>query len=194
MKTVKSFITVLNGVITGKHHGDIDAEFFDTPYYNHEKIEVPFEAEATPMEPLTFYEKNWKRKSNVQLIKEKIWPMPIGHVWEGEELRAMTNDERVIAGIDEPMQGFKVENGKIVAMTMKEKVDVGIITQADCDEQRKNENINELQYRLSELQTPEILAQAEIDEKFAVERKEKLCKLLAVKEQPKWPLEVKWPK
>ena len=51
----------------------------------------------------------------------------------------------------------------------------------------------ELDRRLAELQTPEMTAQAEIDEEYAIERKKKLKELLAVKDQKGWPLEVKWP-
>ncbi|MDR0474826.1 MAG: hypothetical protein LBH43_14275 [Treponema sp.] len=49
-----SFITVLNGVITGKHHGDIGAELYGTPYFGHEKTEVPFDAAVTPLESAGF--------------------------------------------------------------------------------------------------------------------------------------------
>jgi hypothetical protein len=51
----ESFIAVLNGVITGKHHGDISAELYGTPFYGHEKIKAPFDAEVIPMEPAAFY-------------------------------------------------------------------------------------------------------------------------------------------
>ena len=55
------------------------------------------------------------------------------------------------------------------------------------------ENIDELNRLLAELQTPEVLAEAEIDEDYALERKEKLKTLLAVKKQKGWPLSVEWP-
>jgi len=189
----ESFITVLNGVITGKHHGDIGADLYETPYYGHEKIEVPFEAAIVPLEPVAFYTPDWQRKPECCLIDEGLLPMPSGYVREGDTLRPMTQDERVIAGLDSPRQGYKVEDGKIAPMTLREQADAGQITQENFEELTEVENNAELQRRLSELQTPETLAQAEIDEKYAAERKRKLAALLAVKKQQGWPLEVKWP-
>jgi hypothetical protein len=190
----ESFITALNGVITGKHHGDMEAELYGTPYYGHEKIIVPFEASIVPLEPVNFYTADWKRKSDCCLIKEGLLPMPKGYVQEkNDELRPMTQDERVIAGLDEPQPGFKVENGDIVPMTMPERVEAGQLSQKEYEQQLTAENESELQRRLAELQTPKALAQAEIDAQYAAGRKAKLAALLAVEDQKGWPLEVDWP-
>jgi hypothetical protein len=51
----------------------------------------------------------------------------------------------------------------------------------------------ELGRRLAELNTEEAKAMAEIDGDYAAERKAKLLALLAVKQQPGWPLNVEWP-
>ena len=189
---MKSFITVLNGVITGKHHGDINNDLYGSPYFGHEKIEVPFDAQTIPLEPLTFYTSDWKRKSNEQLIKEKLLPMPQGHVWEGEELRQMTNEERILEGLDNPQQGYKVENGKIIQMTLFERLDAGQISQTEYNQQMTVINSNELNNRLSEWQTPESLALADLSEEYAEERKANMKALLAVKNQPGWPVDVEW--
>jgi len=192
---VSYFITVSNGVITGSHTGDIKADFFGTPYYNHERIEVPKEVYASIKESdkVDYYDKQWKRKPDYQLVKEKIIPMPEGYVWEGKELRKLSQEERIVAGLDEPPEGYKVEGCKIVELTPQEKVSVGLITQEDCNNQIAEQNREELKRRLGELQTPEILAEAETDEDYALKRKNKLIALLAVKKQKKWPLEVNWP-
>jgi len=189
----ESFITVLNGVITGKHHGDINAELYGTPYYGHEKIVVPLEAAIAPMEPVAFYTPDWRRKSDCRLIDEGLLPMPEGYVQEGGELRSMTQTERVIAGLDEPPPGFKVEGGEIVPMALDEQVEAGQITQEEYDQRMTSENTDELQRRLAELQTPEALAQAEVDEEYAAERKARILALLAVKKQGGWPVEAEWP-
>ena len=189
----ESFITVLNGVITGKHHGDANADLFGTPYYGHEILIVPFEGEAVPLEPLAYYTPDWKRKPDALLVKEGILPMPAGYVWEGGELRAMSADERVIAGLDEPQPGYKVEDGQIIEMAIEEKIAAGVITQEDYNLQIETENNAELQRRLAELQTPEVITQAEINEDYAAERKAKQTALLAVRDQEGWPLVVVWP-
>ncbi|MCL2382494.1 MAG: hypothetical protein FWC64_13060 [Treponema sp.] len=190
----EAFITVLNEVITGKHHGDIDANFWGTPFFGHEKKEVPFEALAniTPMEPLEFYTADWQRKSDAQLVTEGLLPIPPGHVIDGGILRPMTEVEQFEAGLIE-RPGVRVVDGEFVPMSLREQLDAGQITQADYDQRVAADNIEELQRRLAELQTPEALAQAEVDEVFAAERKAKLAALLAVKKQPGWPAEALWP-
>ncbi|MCL2374137.1 MAG: hypothetical protein FWC65_02730 [Treponema sp.] len=190
----EAFITVLHGVITGKHHGDIGADFWGTPFFGHEKKEAPFEALAniTPMEPLEFYAADWQRKSNAELITEGLLPMPPGHVIAGDTLRPMTEVERFEAGLIE-RPGVRVVDGEFVPMSLQEQLDAGQIAQADYDQRMAADNTAELQQRLAELQTPEALAEAEVDEAFAAERKAKLAALLAVKKQPGWPAEARWP-
>jgi len=188
----ESFITTLNGVITGKHHGDINADLYGTPYYGHEKIVVPFSAEVSILEPVTYYTQEWTRKSDCCLIAEGLIPMPRGYVQEGDDLRSMTREERIIAGLDEPQLGFKVKGGEIVPMTLDEQLEADQITQKDYEQRMTAENTAELNRRLAELQTPEALAQMEVDEEYAVERKAKLQALLAVKQQSGWPITVEW--
>ena len=189
----ESFVTVLNGVITGKHHGDMGAELYGTPYYGHEKIIVPFEAAIAPMEPVAFYASDWKRKSDCCLIEEGLLPMPSGYVAESGELRPMTAEERVLSGLDAPPPGFKAEGGEIVEMPLAEQLAAGQITREEHDSRAAAESEGELQRRLAELQTPEALAMAEIDAGYAAGRKGKLAALLAVKKQQGWPITAEWP-
>jgi len=190
----ESFITELNGVITGKHHGDIGADLFGTPYYGHNKVPVPFDTEAVMLEPLKFYTQDWKRKPDVQLIKEGLLPMPRGYKWDGEALRTMTAEERIIEGLDEPQPGYKIEDGKLVAMTLREQLEAGKISQDEYTERITAINKTELNRRLATLiDDEESKAQAEIDEEYAAERKAKIIALLAVKKQLGWPFTVEWP-
>ena len=187
------FITVINGVITGQHFGDIDADFFDTPYYGHERVVIPNGVHVRELDKVEFYYNDWERKSNMQLIDEGLLPMPEGYIREANEFRRMTQEERIKAGLEELSSGMKIEGDKIIPMTIQEQVAAGQITQADYESRLAAGNTAELQHRLAELQTPEALAQAEIDEVYAAERKEKLTALLAVKKQDGWPLVVVWP-
>ena len=214
------FITVLNGVITGLHDGDPDANFFGQPFYGHERIPVQDLTGLRILDPLTYYTPEWTRKSDCCLIDEGLIPMPEGYVREGDALRPMTRAERIIAGLDElplgykiadgkiiPMtqaeriiagfeelpNGYKIENGELILMTIEEQLEAGQISQEECNARIAAENEAELQRRLGELQTPEALAQAEVDEEYAAERKAKLQALLTVKKQPGWPLVAVWP-
>ena len=89
---------------------------------------------------------------------------------------ADSDSERILRGEISPPEGYQVINGEIVDVAAAEQ-----------------EAQVELNRRLAELQTPEVLAQAELDEKFAHKRKEKLRVLLAVKEQSGWPFNIQWP-
>jgi hypothetical protein len=214
------FITVLNGVISGQHCGDINVDLFRTPYYGHERIIIPPNVNVYEFDKVEFYDKNWKRKPVLQLIDEGLLPMPEGYVREGDSLRPMTQEERIIAGLQELPPGLKVEKGEIVPMTQVERIDAGLdklepgfkiengeivqmplleqfetgqITQAEYNQCLSDETTTELQRRLAELQTPEALAQAELNEVYAAERKAKLTALLAVKQQDGWPVNIVWP-
>ena len=192
----KHFITVLNGVITGCHHGDMGEELYGTVFYGHEKIEVDGDVQVSTLEPVEFYEKNWVRKPDTQLIDEKRLKMPKGYVREGKELRKLDKNERILIGLDPPPKGFKVDKklNDTVEMTAKEMLDSGQITKEEFEKRVKAENEAELQRRLATFQIPEVMAQAEVDEEYAAERKEKIKSILAVKKQKGWPLEAKWPK
>ena len=190
---VTNFITSLNGVITGQHNGPLDTDFYGTSYYGHEIMEIPENVTIGTYDKLEWYSKDWKREDDVDLIDEGKLPMPKNYVREGRKLRKMNHNELVISGQKQPDSGFKVEDGKIVQMSFKEKNDTGLLSDEDYKKIIAEENIAELNNKLSELLTPDILAQAEVDEEFAAERKTKLSALLAVKQQPNWPLEVEWP-
>jgi hypothetical protein len=214
------FITVLNGVITSVQHGDITADFFGTPYYGHERREVPYGTHVMPLEPLTFYDEGFIRKPDVRLIDEGLMEMPEGYLREGDEIRKMTEEEQIIAGLMSPRPGTKVENGAVVPMSLSEqveaglarppsgyklqdnefvemapaeKLDAGLITDAQYLEAMAAQSADELERRLAELSTEEAKAMAEIDEDYAVLRKAKITALLAVKQQKGWPEAVIWP-
>ena len=211
------FITVQNGVVTGQHCGDIGADFFGTPYHGHERIPVPADATVSVLDMAGYYTADWKRRPDAELVVEGIMPMPEGWVIDGGELRPMTDAEKIGAGLMElpegcliengvlrPMTevemaeagllaGYKVVGGEAVPMSRREMLKAGQITVEEYEADTAAENGAELQRRIGDLQTPETLARAEVDEAYARKRKAVLVALLAVKEQPGWPLEVKWP-
>jgi len=87
-----------------------------------------------------------------------------------------SDEERIIAGELPVPEGYIVQDGKLVNLAALEQEATAV-----------------LQRRLGELQTPEALAQAEIDEDYATKRKIKIAALLAVKQQAGWPVTVEWP-
>jgi len=89
---------------------------------------------------------------------------------------ADSDEERILKGEIEPWDGYKVIDGEIVNVAELEREAQG-----------------ELDRRLTELQSPQSLAEAECDEEYAAKRKEKLAALLSVKGQPGWPHKPRWP-
>jgi len=89
---------------------------------------------------------------------------------------AASDEEMIIAGDLPVPEGYAVQDGELVNIAMHER-----------------QAMQELNRRLAELQTPEALARAEVDEEYAVERRTKIAALLAVKAQPGWPVTVEWP-
>ena len=214
-RKVVDFITELDGVITGYHSGSIKANFAGTPYDGHNRIPVPKGSKIRVGDRITFYDKNWVRKPNITLIKEGLLSVPAGYLLEGDELREMTQIERITAGIEElplgfkienggliemtPVEiiesglgelepGFKIEDGQIIEMALEEKLANNLITQDEYDGQIRERNIAELNERLAIYYTPEALSDAEFDPSYAAIRAEAVQALRAVREQPGWPL------
>ncbi len=88
-------------------------------------------------EPLSFYDENLKRKSNIQLIKEGLLGMPIGYKFNEDKTKIilLNQIERIEYGLDKLPNGFKIENDKLVEMSIEEKFAAGLISQKEIDEQ-----------------------------------------------------------
>ena len=86
------------------------------------------------------------------------------------------DEECIIAGELPVPDGYVVQDDKLISITIIEQ-------QATA----------ELNRRLGDLNSEESKARAEIDEDYAAERKSVLLALLAVKQQPDWPLDIDWP-
>jgi hypothetical protein len=188
-----SFITAKNGVITGYHSGNLDADLFGTPYYGHDRIQMPDGAMVSTGDSVDYYDTDWKRKSDFQLIDEGLMAMPEGYVIEGEALRKMTNEEKIIAGLTPPPAGMKVEDGVLIPQTLEEKLAAELITGEKYLDLKTAQAQADLDGRLAALSTEEAKAMAEVDPEYAAERKTKIAALLAVKQQPEWPLNIQWP-
>jgi hypothetical protein len=188
-----SFITVKNGVVTGYHSGSLDADYFGQPFYGHERIVIPNDNFVTAGDLVDYYDKDWNRKSDLQLINEGLMDMPAGYVVEGGTLRKLTEDEQIAAGLIPPPEGMKVEDGKIVPMTLEDQRGAGLITEEEYLAAQAGRSQRELNGRLAELNSEEAKARSEVDADYAAERKSKMTALLAVKKQDGWPVNVIWP-
>lgn len=88
---------------------------------------------GTVGEPLTFYNDDYSRKSNIELMELGLIDIPQGYeIKEGklEEIKIEIQEpEKVKEEEEELPPQFKKENGKIVSKTMEEMLEDGTITQ-----------------------------------------------------------------
>lgn len=73
-------------------------------------------------EPLTFYNEDYTRKSEVQLMQEGLIELPQGYKIDNDKLVEMAYDEKIIAGIEQLPNGMKIVGDKILPMTEEERL------------------------------------------------------------------------
>ena len=86
-------------------------------------------------EPVTYYNDNWSRKSDIELYRENIVEVPAGYRLnsDGTALFEMTQAERINARLETIPTGYKIESGGVVEKTAAEKLSDGEITQEEYD-------------------------------------------------------------
>jgi hypothetical protein len=175
-----TFITVLNGVVTGRHHGDINA-LFAGPFMNtHERVVVEDRSEIRPLDLTCFYTAGWRRKTDAELVAEGLVAVPAGLKLDaGGAFGPMTAEERVTAGLATPEPGFKAEGGRIAATSWPEKAEAGLVSREEYAAMMAGEAEIGLNRRLALPGTGEAKAMAEVDGGRAAPRREKLPAPLA---------------
>lgn len=83
-------------------------------------IELPASHQVRVGEPLTFYNSDYTRKSEVQLIQEKLVELPQGYKIDNDKLVEMTYDERIVAGLEQLPYDMKIEDGKLLPKSENE--------------------------------------------------------------------------
>jgi len=89
---------------------------------------------------------------------------------------ALSDEELILTGKMSVPEGMAITNGKLINLAYYE--------------QQATEELNR---RLAPYFLPEALDDAENNEAYAAERKEKIAALRAVKSQSGWPVNIQWP-
>lgn len=136
-RVVNEYITIENGVITGNYITDGEVP---------EGAIVVKNWIGVVGDPVAYYDSDWNRKTDVELIAEGIQPMPDGYKWNDtkSDIIKMSQVERIQAGLEKMPQGFKIEDGQLVPMTDEERLASGQMTQAEYDELRRGRILSEL--------------------------------------------------
>lgn len=94
-------------------------------------------------ETVDFFDEKMQRKSDLQLYKEKLKPIPEGYKWNKDKsaIIEMSLSEKVDSKIITIPDGCKIENDKIIPMTNKEKFENGFLSVEEYSEiQRQKRN------------------------------------------------------
>lgn len=131
-RIVNEYITIENGVITGNYITDGKVP---------EGAIVVKNWLGVVGDPVAYYDSDWNRKTDVELIAEGIQSMPDGYKWNDtkSEIIEMSQIERIQAGIEKIPMGFKIEGGQLVTMTDEERLASGQMTQAEYTEIRRGQ-------------------------------------------------------
>lgn len=84
-------------------------------------------------EPVSFYNDKWERKPDLQLMQEGLIPIPAGFKLENDKLIPMTLEEKIEAGFEKIPVGFKFVNGEFVELSSEEKLEKGQITKEEYE-------------------------------------------------------------
>ncbi len=106
------YMTINNNTIEAIYCGDVEE--------NENIIMLPENHEARVGENIAFYNDNWSRKSDVELMQLGLIDIPVGFKLENNTLIEMTYDEKVIAGLEAIPSNMKIENGKLVQKSQDE--------------------------------------------------------------------------
>lgn len=136
-RVITEYITIENGVITGNYITDGKVP---------EGAIVVKNWLGVVGDPVAYYDSDWNRKTDVELITEGIQPMPDGYKWNDtkSDIIEMSQKERIQVGLEKMPQGFKIEGGQLVPMTDEERLASGQMTQAEYDELRRGRILSEL--------------------------------------------------
>ncbi len=116
-------ITVANGIITGRHESaqPIAPETFAASriFAEHDVFDVPEDADIIDGLPLASYNDDWTLKPLSQRVAEGLVTVDAGYVLDGEEIRPMTAQERIDAGLDTPPVEQKTDERILRIMQLK---------------------------------------------------------------------------
>ena len=93
--------------------------------------------QGTVGEPLTFYNDDYTRKSDIELMEAGLIEIPQGYEIKNgklEEIKIKIQEPEKVEEEEELPPQFKKENGEIVPKTMEEMLADGTITQDDYNE------------------------------------------------------------
>ena len=179
------YMVINNNIIEAVYCGDVES--------NENTIILPENHQVRVGENISFYNDNWSRKSDVELMQLGLIDIPAGFKLENNMLVEMTYIEKVIAGIEEMPANMKIEEGKLLQKNQDE-----IFSEMDLDEKanfirNKRDNlINEADILLIKYQEQVELGIKKQDDTYRLALLQYKEDLRNVPEQAGFPENVIW--
>lgn len=178
------FMTVEKNIVTGIFCGTAEER----------SITLPANHQVRVGEPLTFYNEDYTRKSEVQLMQEELIPIPQGYKIDDNNLVEMTYDEKIIAGLEQLPNGMKIVDDKILPMTEDEKLQVMTEEEkANYHRQKRDSLLNEVDTLLLKYTEQVELGIININEKYRLDLLKYKQALRDIPEQADFPENIEYP-
>ena len=127
------YMTINNNIIEAIYCGDVEE--------NENIIILPENHEVRAGENIAFYNNDWSRKSDIELMQLGLIDIPTGFKLENNILIEMAYVEKVIAGIEEMPPYYKIENNALVEMAECEKLEIMQRQEKENYHRQKRDNL-----------------------------------------------------
>ncbi len=104
-------------------------------------IILPENHEVRVGDNIAFYNNDWRRKSDIELMQLGLKDIPAGFKLENNMLVEMTYIEKVIAGIEEMPANMKIEEGKLLQKSQEELFNEMTLEQKENFIRSKRDNL-----------------------------------------------------
>lgn len=180
------YMTINNNTIEAIYCGDVEE--------NENIIMLPENHEARVGENIAFYNDNWSRKSDVELMQLGLIDIPVGFKLENNMLIEMTYDEKVIAGLEAIPSNMKIENGQLLHKNQDEIFNEMTPEEKENFIRSKRDNlINEADILLIKYQEQVELGVINADDDYRLALLQYKECLRNVPAQAGFPANVEWP-
>ena len=180
------YMVINNNIIEAVYCGDVES--------NENTIILPENHQVRVGENISFYNDNWSRKSDVELMQLGLIDIPAGFKLENNMLVEMTYIEKVIAGIEEMPANMKIEEGKLLQKSQEELFNEMTLEQKEIFIRSKRDNlINEADILLLKYQEQVELGIVSENKNYYIALLQYKQALRDIPEQKAFPENVEYP-
>ena len=127
------YMVLKNNVIEAIYCGEVKN--------NKNIIILPENHQVRVGENIAFYNDDWSRKSDVELIQLGLINLPTGYKIDNNNIIEMTYEEKIIAGIELLPTNMKIENGKVLPKSENELFNEMTKEQKESSIRNKRDNL-----------------------------------------------------